>query len=82
MKYNIRFEFYTKNEPPDVYIQRNGNDILEVLEEPICKLGGKLELIEESTNIWDWRGPWSNDGRDWEPGPLAKQVLRLLIQND
>lgn len=71
MAYKIFFDFDAKGEPPSVYIHDDKGPVLEVLEEPACKLGGRL--VEG-----DWEGPWSWNPDDWEAGPLAYRILEFL----
>lgn len=79
--YDIRLDFDAEGEPPAVYIwQEEEGDVLEVFEEPTCKLGGKL--IEIQPGVWEWDGPWSWNEMDWEPGPLAMKILKFLQEDE
>lgn len=79
-KYHIRFEFDCEGEPPTQHIWKREEPeethIAEVDEEPISKLGGNS--VETQPGVWDWEGPWSWVGDDWEAGPVAKHIIALL----
>lgn len=81
MLYEIHFDFDAQYEPPAVHIWCGAGDVLQVFEEPTCKLGGKMVKQEGSFACWDWEGPWSWDDEDWEPGPFAKRILKFLNES-
>ncbi len=67
--------------PPKVFIGENGGAgtvVAQVFEEPTHRGGGRLV---ERRSVAYWRGPWSNDPADWEPGPLARRMLAGLNQD-
>ena len=67
-RYEIAFDFDCEGEPPHVEIYDNGT---------ATERGGVcLEVHEEPTQTAAGEYSWEDD--DWEPGPLAKRIVRLL----
>jgi hypothetical protein len=67
--YSIRFDFDCENEPPKVmivYLDRK--DVLEVFEEPTMRPEVGAEFS------------WEED--DWQAGPFARHLLKLLNRRE
>lgn len=78
--YYIKIRIHTEHDPPYVYIvDDNGLEVMEIFEEPKSHLG---EFVEIKPNVWGWRGKWSWEPDDWQPGPLAAFVLSALNEQD
>jgi len=77
--YRLRFEFDEEGVPPKQMIcTADGTAVVEVLDEPSCKLGGKLVETPGAAWTWEWHGPWSWEPNDWAASPLTVQILALL----
>ncbi len=71
MRYQIHFDFDCEGEPPTVYIYDNGDD------RPGTS-GDIIEVLEDPDCL---EGEWSWEQDDWEPGPTAAAICKLMNEH-